>query len=184
MEQPNAIDFGLFYRPKTFLIKLEIKNMENDKKESVGVKEFILSIIEKNDRRYEQRFNDTKIAVDAALIAADKTVAAALAGQKEAVTKAEVAAEKRFESVNEFRSTLSDQQRNLMPRVEVEIIMKSITDKIENLSKLVDTRADANEKRIITLESKGNGIGQGMGYVALLIGVVATVTGIIIGFFK
>lgn len=101
--------------------------------EKISLKEHLEAIIEQNDKRYEQRFNDTKIAVDAALIAADKAVAAALAGQKEAVTKAEVAAEKRFESVNEFRNTLSDQQRNLMPRSEAEIQFKSLNEKVDAL---------------------------------------------------
>jgi len=49
-----------------------------------------------------------------------KAVDAALAAAKEAVTKAEIASEKRFESINEFRGTLADQQRTLMPRTEAE----------------------------------------------------------------
>jgi hypothetical protein len=150
----------------------------------ITLREHLETMLVERDKRYEQKFNDTKIAVDAALIAADKAVAAALAGQKEAVTKAEVAAEKRFESVNEFRSTLSDQQRNLMPRVEVEIMMKSVAEKIDGLSKLLDSRADANEKRIITLESAGKGVGVGMGYIIGIVGVVSIVASIIMGFIK
>jgi phosphopantetheinyl transferase (holo-ACP synthase) len=57
----------------------------------------------------EQRFQVSKEAVSDALQAA-----------KEAVTKAEHATERRFESVNEFRSTLSDQAAQLMPRTEAQ----------------------------------------------------------------
>jgi hypothetical protein len=65
--------------------------------------------ISANDLRYEQRFADSEKAVNAALQAADKAVGAALQAAKEAVNKAEAANEKHFDSVNEFRKTLSDQ---------------------------------------------------------------------------
>lgn len=42
-----------------------------------------------------------------------------LAASKEAVTKADAANEKRFDAVNEFRQTLSDQTRTFMLRSEV-----------------------------------------------------------------
>lgn len=43
---------------------------------------------------------------------------AALQAAKEAVTKAEMATERRFESVNEFRQTLSDQAGTFISRTE------------------------------------------------------------------
>jgi hypothetical protein len=49
-----------------------------------------------------------------------EAVADALEAAKEAVTKAEDATERRFASVNEFRSTLSDQAAQLMPRAEAQ----------------------------------------------------------------
>lgn len=132
----------------------------------VSLKEYLETLIANNDKRYEQRFNDTKIAVDAALIAADKAVAAALAGQKEAVTKAEVAAEKRFESVNEFRNTLSDQQRLLLPRLEAET-------KFDFLTKVID----GNTKEIANLrESRSQTEGKGIGNRELIAYVVAALS--------
>jgi uncharacterized membrane protein len=89
-----------------------------------------LVMINANDARYEQRFLDSKIAVDAALNAAKTAVDAALSAAKEAVAKAETASEKRFDGVNEFRLTLSDQQRTLMPRAEAELRMNSLADQI------------------------------------------------------
>lgn len=55
-----------------------------------------------------------------------------------AVNKAETATEKRFESVNEFRSQLADQSRTFIPRLEVEGLLKSMNDKISDLAKLIE----------------------------------------------
>lgn len=63
----------------------------------------------------------------------DKAINAALAAAKEAVLKAEAASEKRFEAVNEFRASLSDQQRTLMPRVESELVVKNLADRLKVL---------------------------------------------------
>lgn len=95
-----------------------------------GVEERLLTVIEVNDRRYEQRFIDSQTAVSAALTAATARSDTAVATSKEAVQKAEAAAEKRFEGVNEFRETLADQQRNLMPRLESEQRMKTLEERI------------------------------------------------------
>lgn len=73
------------------------------------LKEHIQVLMTEADRRNQQRFEGQ-----------EKAVSAALQAQKEAVTKAETAAEKRFESVNEFRQQLSDQAASFMPRREAE----------------------------------------------------------------
>jgi hypothetical protein len=70
-------------------------------------------------------------AMKTAFDAADKAVQAALAAAKEASTKAEVAADKRFEATNEFRAQLSDQARTFMPRLEYETSHKALTDKLD-----------------------------------------------------
>lgn len=93
-------------------------------------KDYIEALIKANDDRYEQRFLDSQTAVQAALSAAGKAVDAALSAAKEAVDKAEVANEKRFEGVNEFRLSLGDQQRTLMPRSEQESVNQAILEKL------------------------------------------------------
>lgn len=121
-------------------------------------KELLMAIIEGNDVRYGQRFDASKEAIAAALNAA-----------KEAVQKAEAAAEKRFEGVNEFRSTLSDQQRTLMPRQEAEALIRNLSEKIET-----------QERRITENVSQREGIGQGwqlalgaVGLIGALLSIVA-----------
>lgn len=68
------------------------------------------------DRRYEQRFD----------------------AQEKAVAKAETAAEKRLDSVNEFRAQLSDQAQTFMPRNEAAILIRALDDKFDVLAGRVD----------------------------------------------
>ena len=122
----------------------------------------IRTLINANDKNYNQRFDNVTAATNAALAASDR-----------AVTKAELASEKRFDAVNEFRATLADQQRNLMPRNEVEIINNSLSERLEKI-----------ENRLILIEGKGVGIGQGMGYVIGIIGAIIGVVSFLINFAK
>ncbi len=94
-----------------------------------------------DDLRYQQRFDAQQKAVVDALLAAEKAVNAALASADRAVVKAETAAEKRFESVNEFRSVLSNQSSTLMPRTESDAQMKALDDKIQ----VINSRLDRGE---------------------------------------
>jgi hypothetical protein len=63
-------------------------------------------------------------------------IAVALAASEKAIIKAEIANEKRFENVNEFRATLADQQNTLLPRTEYTVQHKAMTDRIDELERL------------------------------------------------
>lgn len=115
------------------------------------LREHFNTILREMDTRYQQRFEAQQREVQAALTAADR-----------AVTKAEVAAEKRFDSVNEFRGLVADQQRTLMPRIEAEVI-------ISNMSK----RVDAFDKSLASLSGESRGIHSGWAYA---LGAVALIT--------
>jgi hypothetical protein len=67
----------------------------------------------------------------------DARYAEAMAAQKEAVIKAEVATERRFESVNEFRNQMGDMQRTLMPRSESEQRMANLEKQLDSLEGLM-----------------------------------------------
>ncbi len=75
------------------------------------------------DEHNKERFATAKEAVQAALAAADK-----------ALQKAETASEKRFEGVNEFRATLSDQAAMLLPRAEYNAQHAALVDKVTELT--------------------------------------------------
>lgn len=64
-------------------------------------------IIDKNQQICDQRFE-----------ALDETTHIAMMASEKAISKAEVATEKRFEGVNEFRLALSDQTNTFMTRKE------------------------------------------------------------------
>ena len=81
------------------------------------------------DKRYEQRFRAQEVAVDKAFIAQEKAIQMALTSAKEAVGKAEVAVEKRFDNTNEWRAAMQDRDRQQMPRVEIEKQFEALGDK-------------------------------------------------------
>jgi len=130
--------------------------------DSVSLKEYFDSEIDNIKLLIKNGFQESKDAVRAALDS-----------QKEAVLKSEAASEKRFSSVNEFRNTLSDQQRNLMPRNEVDILIKAINEKI-----------DALNLTTITRQSKDVGKMEGMGIIAIVAGIVSTIIVILFRFIK
>lgn len=123
-----------------------------------SLKEYLLTLINENDRRYGQQFDSSTVVVNAALAAA-----------KEAVIKAENATEKRFENVNEFRATLADQQRTLMPRNESELQMASLSARIKSLE-------------LSLTEDKGTKIGESVlfSYIVGAVGIILTIIAFIL----
>lgn len=98
-------------------------------------------ILAEQDHRYQERFESSQLAlnaafvsqkqaVDVALISAEKAVNAALAASEKAVLKAEAASDRRFESQDEIRQQLNDQARLFMPRSEAENVMKSFGERL------------------------------------------------------
>jgi len=157
----------------------------------------MLALLASNDLRYEQRFEASqkaldlgfasqksaidaafaaqKSAVDAAFSAQKEGISAALAAADRAVNKAELATEKRFESVNEFRGTLDNQQRTLIPRSEVQEISKGLEQKIAQLTKDLDKlEADQRERQSAKLGTK-----DGWGYAVGVFGLVLVIVTII-----
>ncbi len=108
--------------------------------------------------------------VDVRFDAQEKAVQSALAAAEKAVIKAETASEKRFESVNEFRSTLNDYSRTLMPRSEAEQALKTINDKIDILTSRINKRDD-----------RGRGMGEIWGYIAGAVGMLVAIVAIFRG---
>ncbi|WP_158708803.1 hypothetical protein [Streptomyces sp. NRRL S-920] len=117
------------------------------------------AIFEERDKRYDQRFNDLDMATKAALAASEK-----------AVNKAENAMERRFEGVNEFRSTLSDQASQFMTRLEAVAAIERNSERIQELT-----------DRLNRSEGKGAGLNAGWAYLIAGVTVIAAVVGIILG---
>jgi hypothetical protein len=91
---------------------------------TVALRDYFTLWLERLEVFYTRRFEDLDAKTTLALAAADK-----------AVTKAEIATEKRFEGVNEFRATLADQAARLMPREEASSKFSNIEKDISALEK-------------------------------------------------
>lgn len=98
----------------------------------------LTSVADERDLRYQQRWEAQQIGIREALSSAEK-----------AVTKAENAMEKRFDGVNEFRETLSDQAAAFLTRVEYNAAHQALIDKIDDAKVLIAqlTAAQTGEAR-------------------------------------
>ena len=131
----------------------------------------LMVLIQSNDLRYQQRFETQEANLITAITAQEKAVAAALQAAKEAVTKAEIAAEKRFDAVNEFRGQLSDQARTFMPRSESELQINALNEKIDNIQGLLGS-----------LGGRSEGVHAAVGYVVGAVGALVGIAGLILAF--
>lgn len=112
------------------------------------------------DRLMEAKFVTFQVLVDSQ---AEK-VALALSAADKAVTKAEIATEKRFEGVNEFRGQLADQAASLVSRTEFLTKSDALSEKLSDLA----DRMNRNE-------GKGAGVGALWGLIVGAIGVISAV---------
>jgi len=97
----------------------------------------------------------------------EKSVSA-LAASDKAILKAEAAVERRFESVNEFRQTLSDQTKSFISRVEFESLRDTNGARIADLSSRLDK-----------IEGKAVGLNTGWIYLLGAISVIGTLVSVI-----
>ena len=106
--------------------------------------------------RYEERFT-----------AMDEKTSLALAGSEKAVSKAETATEKRFDAVNEFRGTLSDQTATLLPRAEASARFAAYDGKFEDVKKELGSLRESR--------SSGEGKEKGVQHnITMIFAVIAT----------
>jgi hypothetical protein len=125
----------------------------------------IQKFIDERDRRYEERFK-----------AMDEKTGLALTSSKEAVTKAEVATEKRFDAVNEFRGTLSDQAATLLPRAEAAARFTSYDEKIDEIKKDITSLRESNSKS----QGRSSGFNSAWGIAVSILFLAIAVVGLIL----
>jgi hypothetical protein len=113
---------------------------------------------------FDQRFRDQEKSVEAAVAASDKATSVAMTAEQRAVAKAEAASEKRFESVNEFRQTLTDQATTFMPRAEAHVTNNALAEKVDILAAKLDK-----------LEGRSTGVGWVGALVAGGVAVLGTI---------
>lgn len=148
--------------------------------------EALKTLMDEREDRTKERFALMEKNINVAMTASDK-----------AVTKAETATEKRFESVNEFRETLRDQAATLMPRAEYDVQHKALEEKLnvfirstanksEDANKMIGERMEAMNKFIQglqitqnTLVERGLGKREGLSLLGqIVLGVISVATSI------
>jgi hypothetical protein len=87
--------------------------------ESEWTFETLRQFIDEREARNLERITAIKTAMEASIASAER-----------AIQKAEVATEKRFEAVNEFRRILSDQGSSFLPKIEFDLQYKGVNDRI------------------------------------------------------
>lgn len=100
------------------------------RRELSSLRELLDSKISNLGQLLDERYATQTKALDAAFRAAEQAVAVALANAEKATIKAETAAERRFESVNEFRKALTDQTATFLPRPEYLTAHKALEDRL------------------------------------------------------
>ena len=105
----------------------------------VSLREYIVALIAATERASDARFDAMKEMVENAF-----------RSSQEAIRKAEAATEKRFESVNEFRAVLTDQQQHLVTRQ----VLDSVVDRLQAAIERNREDLDALAKRLDLREGK------------------------------
>lgn len=112
----------------------------------------------------DKAFEAQQLAMKTALEAAERAVDRALLAAEKAVIKAETAADKRFEAVNEFRSTLQDQQTTFITRLEALAAIERNTERVNDLT-----------DRMNRSEGRGTGLQSGWTILIGAVGLIATI---------
>lgn len=94
---------------------------------------------------FSTSLNDLKVQLEGLRQADNLRYHDALVAADRAVAKAEAAAEKRFESVNEFRNVLSNQSATLITRTESDAQMQAMSEKIDGLKERMDRNEGADK---------------------------------------
>ena len=141
-----------------------MRQLYNAKIESLKI------VIDERDKLYSERDKSSHTAVDAALTAVKDQTASAFAANKESVSKYETAQHEYNVRTNEFRGQLEDQAKRLIPRAEVETIVKNLEEKIARL----DTDTRINREAITTGMGKGAGMNQLWEYILAGVGLLGS----------
>ena len=132
-----------------------------------SLESLVFQRIDESDKRYQQRF-----------AAQEQALEKALDSMKEAINKAERATELRFESVNEFRATLTDQARDFVTRPAFDASMKTADQSHDSLN----AKIDALTNRVNIMDGKQTGGRDLWGLLVGGIGLAVAVTVMVLKF--
>lgn len=119
----------------------------------------------------ERRFRDLEKLVDVRFDAQEKATKAALVSAEKAVEKAEKLATSRAEQQNEWRQTVTDLTRMMMPRAEFDTAHGNLVDRMTGLCERMD-RAEGRTGQTHTI----------IPWLIAAAGVIVAVISFIVGF--
>jgi hypothetical protein len=173
-----------------------VRDYVSDDEQSVPLREHFEARLHDMDIRQQQRFDAQTKAIDAAMTAQRTAIDAALTAADKATLKAEQAAKDKFESMNEFRGTLTDQNATFMTRAESLSMFERNAERIQEIMRRLDgfaardavlaeydritTQVQGLSDRVTRSEGKGSGLQAGWGYIVAGIGLIATIIAIYI----
>ncbi len=131
----------------------------------VSLREHLTALIEGAERRSDERFRHMKEMVEAAFESAQT-----------AITKADIATEKRFEGVNEFRAALSDQAQHFVTRDA----LIALSDKLDAQINRNREDLDALSQRIDLREGQHEGSRVTTGYLVTATTIAIGIIGLIV----
>lgn len=98
----------------------------------------------------QRQLNDLAHMLDERRLYQERAVETALSAAKEAVSKAEVATEKRFDAVNEFRGQMADQAAMFLPREEYKTAHEALIEKMSTANETRVREITELDKRLTT----------------------------------
>jgi uncharacterized phage infection (PIP) family protein YhgE len=125
---------------------------------------------------FDSKFQAQKDMSEAILKERDSKLADKFESLATAINKAEVATEKRFEGVNEFRNTLSDQQKTFITSGEYKAAHQNLVDAVNSNAKTLNDIITAQKERIDKIENMKQG---GSNVWILVVGIIGFATGLI-----
>ncbi len=132
------------------------------------------ALINTNENLSVQRHNGEHNAVSLALENQRAMAQQSIAASSEAIRKAELAMEKRFDSVNEFRAQLGDQARTFMPRSEFEVAQNALMERLVKIEGAIAAQASTK-----TGATAGWMFAVGVvGFVMIITSIIVTITGV------
>jgi hypothetical protein len=135
--------------------------------------EKMLQMFHDRDKLGDDRLRDYRAELRLAIEQQDRLTKLALDAQQSAVEKAEIANNKRFDSVNEFRAALSDQTNTFMSRSETEAIINSVRAQMEQKYQTNSDKIDALIVRVERSEGKNTGAHS---LWLVIVGIIATIS--------
>ena len=131
----------------------------------VSLREYVTLMVEAERVRVNERF-----------LSVEKLTDQAFSNSQRAIDKADLATEKRFEGVNEFRAALSDQASRFVTTEQLQVVQEKLEAGYQRNREDIDKQATRLDLR----EGEITGSRLSYGNIAVMIGVASTIIGVII----